>query len=299
MMAAKKSNLGRGLSALLGDASSTPSGGGGKERLGIRELPIGNLRPGAYQPRHVMNAERIAELAVSVREKGILQPILVRPISDNDEYEIIAGERRWRAAQQAQLHDVPVIIKDFDDKETLEIALIENLQREDLNPLEEAEAYRRLMEEFGYTQQDLGDNLGKSRSHLANTMRLLGLPEPVKEMIIQGTLSAGHGRALLGSEDPVAMARQVVAEGLNVRQTEALMKKADGVKVAPDAKKAPPEKDADTLALERDLEEMLGLKTEITFTPQGGTLVLHYKTLEQLDDVLNRLSNGALAGGTE
>lgn len=288
----KRKNLGRGLSSLLGEEKNEDFGELDKIRQ-YKSVPIEHLRPGRYQPRQHMDQQLIDDLAASIKDKGVLQPILVRRLEDNDEtpFEIIAGERRWRASQLAQLHEVPIIIKDLDDQSAFEIALIENLQREDLSPLEEAEAYRRLMEEFSHTQEVLAKSVGKSRSHVANTMRLLGLPEPVKIMLEDGTLSAGHARALLKATDPVAAARQVAKKGLNVRQTEALVQKQDEPKPAVSSR-VPAEKDADTLALEHDLTNALGLKVEIKDKGHGGQLVLHYGTLEQLDDILHRLSSG-------
>lgn len=311
--------LGRGLSALLGDpapvaprssimsdgaASVTGNGTGvvsatvDPSRL-VRYLPIEHLQPGKFQPRRVFDSLAIADLVESVREKGILQPILVRQLAGSGErYEIIAGERRWRAAQQASLHEVPVIAREMSDQEALEVALIENLQRQDLSPLEEAEGYRRLMNEFSHTQEELAKTVGKSRSHVANTMRLLALPDPVKLLLDDGTLSAGHARALLTSPDPVALAEQVVSKGLNVRQTEALANKQPG--------KAKPQKegstrsvagsdegrDVDVIALERDLSNLLGLSVSIRTDKEGGELAVQYGTLEQLDDILHRLSGG-------
>ncbi|MCP5368822.1 MAG: ParB/RepB/Spo0J family partition protein [Hyphomicrobiales bacterium] len=290
---AKRRQLGRGLSSLLGDdGDEAPAGGGG----GVRTLPIEFMHPGRYQPRRTMDSGRIDELARSIREQGIIQPILVRhdPI-DPSRYEIIAGERRWRAAQVAQVHEVPVLVRDLTDREALEVALVENLQRQDLSPLEEAEGYRRLMDEFTHTQEELAGAVGKSRSHVANMMRLLSLPEPVKDLIDGGHLSAGHARALVGLEDAESLAREVVKKGLNVRQTEKLAKKAS-IPPAPagqgPGRRVSPGKDPDTLALERDLGALLGLRVEITFGPDGGQLSLHYKNLEQLDDILHRLSHG-------
>ena len=289
----RRRSLGRGLSALLGDTAVSEEGaaaakaaaGAGADRP-FKTVPVEFLKPGRYQPRHAMDPDQLQDLAQSIREKGIIQPILVRRHPDEPgAYEIIAGERRWRAAQQAALHEVPIIIKDLDDKDTLEIALVENLQRADLSPLDEAQGYRRLMDEFAHTQEILAKVLGKSRSHVANTLRLLNLPEAVTAMLAKGELTAGHARALLGATDPVGLARKVVKRGLNVRQTEALAK--GGGKAG---KKTIPVKDADTIALERDLGNLLGLKAVIRFKGDSGTLTLHYKTLEQLDDLIERLS---------
>jgi ParB family chromosome partitioning protein len=288
----KRRNLGKGLSALLGEASDDYAK---LDRVrSPKSVPTELLRPGAFQPRHRMAEQDLEDLAKSVTEKGILQPILVRRHADEPEaFEIIAGERRWRAAQLAQLHEVPVIIKDLSDREAMEIALVENLQRQDLSALEEAEGYRRLMEEFTHTQEDLARSVGKSRSHVANMMRLLSLPEPVKKMLDDGELSAGHARALLGAADVAALARQVVKRGLNVRQTERLAT-AEGRSTKKRSKTM--EKDVDTIALERDLSNLLGLSVEVKLRADGGTLTLHYRSLDQLDDILHRLSHGTRGG---
>ncbi len=287
-----RTNLGRGLSSLLGDDADAGAETGSLK--GFKSVPIEFLRAGRYQPRHKVDDDQLGNLAQSIREQGILQPILVRRHPDEDEaFEIIAGERRWRAAQLAELHQVPVVIKELSDKESLEIALVENLQRQDLSALEEAEGYRRLMDEFSYAQEGLAQAVGKSRSHVANMMRLLGLPDPVKELLQNGELTAGHARALLKSDRAVALAQKIVARGLNVRQTEALVQ-AKSKKSGPSKTTAPKiAKDADTVVLERDLAALLGLKVEIKFGHDGGTLTLHYGSLEQLDDILHRLSHGS------
>jgi ParB family chromosome partitioning protein len=284
----QKRGLGRGLSALFGE--ETQDYPALDRAPAVRALPIGVLRPGRYQPRRRFDGEAISALVDSVKEKGILQPLVVRPHPDETGmYEIVAGERRWRAAQGAKLHEVPVVVRELADREALELALVENLQREDLGPLEEADAYRRLMDEFDHTQDELAKALGKSRSHVANMLRLLGLPEEVKEMVETGRVSAGHARALIGAADPVTLAERVHREGLNVRQTEELAQSAKPAS----ARRKPqpkPEKDADTASLERDLENLLGLKVEIDFAGRGGSLTIHYRTLDQLDDVLRRLN---------
>ena len=276
--------LGRGLSALLGDDAVER----GTDAAGAtRQLPTSALRPSPFQPRRRFDPEEMAGLVRSVQAQGILQPILVRHAADAaDAYEIIAGERRWRAAQEAQLHEVPVIVKDLSDGEALELALVENLQRTDLTPLEEAEGYRRLIAELNHTQEDLARAIGKSRSHIANTMRLLGLPDPIKAMIERGELTAGHARALLNAQDAIALAHQVVEGGLNVRQTERLAQAPRARGPAP----AAPAKDADTLALEHDLALKLGLKVTINHRAGGGELLLRYENLAQLDDLVQRLS---------
>ncbi|WP_337996343.1 ParB/RepB/Spo0J family partition protein [Oleispirillum naphthae] len=281
----KRRNLGRGLSALLGDDPVSPEA---PETRGPMVLPVAALTPSPLQPRQVFDEAAIDDLAASIRERGVLQPLLVRPAPGmNGIYEIIAGERRWRAAQRAQVHEVPVVIREMSDQEALEVALVENLQRQDLNALEEAEGYRRLQEEFHHTQEDLARAVGKSRSHVANTMRLLALPDEIKQLMEAGSLTAGHARALLGVENAVALAREIAEKGLNVRQAEHLAKAGHGGK--PKTPRPPREKDADCRALEHDLTEMLGLKVIIETQGQGGKLVLQYQTLEQLDDLLQRL----------
>jgi ParB family chromosome partitioning protein len=283
----KRRNLGRGLSALLGEDTADYTA---LDSVRLSKMaPIELVHPGRYQPRHGMDENLLDDLAQSIREKGILQPLVVRRHPDEpNAYEIIAGERRWRAAQLAQQHEIPVIVKDLTDSEALEIALVENLQRQDLSVLEEAEGYRRLMDEFSHTQEILAKSLGKSRSHVANTLRLLGLPDSVKQLLEEGKLTAGHARALLNVPDPTALAKTVVDKGLNVRQTEKLVQTKGGQ----DRKRRPPaEKDPDTAALERDLVTLLGLKVEIKFKDGRGSLTIHYTSLDQLDDILHRLSH--------
>lgn len=289
----KRRNLGRGLSALLGDDQ------GDYARLeqmrSSRTVAVDQLRPGRFQPRRLMSESGIEELARSIADRGILQPLLVRrhPLEEGA-FEIIAGERRWRAAQRAQVHEVPVVVKELTDGEALEIALVENLQRQDLTPLEEAEGYRRLMEEFAHTQEDLARTVSKSRSHVTNMMRLLSLPDPVKSLVDQGKLSAGHARALISAADPVAAAEEVVKRGLNVRQTESMVKSAGTSHLRQRVNAIA--KDATTQALEQELSTLLGLNVEIRFRGRGGSLTLHYRSLDQLDDVLRRLSHGAHSG---
>jgi len=283
----KRRGLGRGLAALLGEETEDYAALD-KLRQG-KTIPLDLLSPGTQQPRRRFDDEAIAALAQSIREKGILQPILVRRIDGGDRYDIIAGERRWRAAQIAGLHEVPVLIRDLSDSDALEVALIENVQRQDLTSLEEAEGYQRLMDEFSHTQEALAKGVGKSRSHIANTLRLLGLPKKVKALLDAGELSAGHGRALLNATNPEALAKEVVRKGLNVRQTEALVRRQQKKKKteAPSAMV-----DADTLALERDLSTLLGLRVAIRFHgSKGGELIVHCQTLEQLDNVLRRLNH--------
>ncbi|WP_051341373.1 ParB/RepB/Spo0J family partition protein [Azospirillum halopraeferens] len=282
----RRTNLGRGLSALFGEEADDIQALD-KVRQS-KQVPIEFLHPGRYQPRRTFDEEAIQGLVDSVREKGILQPLLVRrDPGSNTDYEIIAGERRWRAAQIAGLHEVPVIIRDLSDREALEIALIENIQRQDLTPLEEAEGFRRLMEEFEHTQEDLARVVGKSRSHVANMMRLLSLPDPIKQMVQAGEITAGHARAVLTADDPVALAREVVKHGLNVRQTEELARRsAEGPRRG--GRPAAP-RDVDLTNLEDEISARIGLKVAIK--PQGkrGSITIHYQTLDQLDDVLRRL----------
>jgi ParB family transcriptional regulator, chromosome partitioning protein len=283
----KRRGLGRGLSALLGSESEDQAA---LDKLRPpRHLPTGALKPGRFQPRHRFDPDEMAALVRSIEAQGILQPILVRPIQDDAaSYEIIAGERRWRAAQDAQLHEVPVIVREMSDGEALEIALVENIQRQDLTPLEEAEGYRRLLEEFDHTQEDLARVVGKSRSHVANLMRLLGLPQPVKDMLEQGSLTAGHARALLNVANPVEFAQEIVKRGLNVRQTERLAQHntARPSKAPP----APRAKDADTRALEHDLSIKIGLKVSIEDRGGKGHVTVRYENLGQLDDLVQRLT---------
>ena len=289
---AKKKGLGRGLSALLGGSVESLSEGDGNRNGGPRQLPIASIKPGKFQPRRAFDSERIAELVESIRDKGVLQPILVRRHpTETDFFEIIAGERRWRASQQVPLHEIPAIIRDFTDREALEVALVENLQRQDLSPLEEADGYRRLMDEFDHTQEELSKVLGKSRSHLANMLRLLTLPDPVRDFLDKGDLTAGHARALLSAADPVALANEVITRGLSVRDTEKLVQASDARK--PRKKENSSAKDPDTLALERDLTNLLGVRVELRSLGKGGELVFHYGNLEQLDAILHRLSRPA------
>jgi ParB family chromosome partitioning protein len=281
--------LGRGLSALFQDEGDDYAA---LDRLRqAKTVPIDLLRPSPFQPRRRFDAEQMSALVDSIRDKGILQPILVRRSADSPEtYEIVAGERRWRAAQVAQLHEVPVIVRDLTDRDTLEVALVENVQRSDLTAVEEAQAYRRLIEDFGYTQDALAQAIGKSRSHVANIIRLTELPEPVLHLLDSSQISAGHARALLGAADPAALARRVVRKGLNVRQTEALVRRE---RTGAAASAPHPGKDANTAALENEISQALGLRVTIDIRGQGGTLGIHYTSLEQLDDVLHRLKQGA------
>ena len=268
--------LGRGLAALLGEASA-PAG-----QQARTSLPVSMLEPGPFQPRTNMDPEQLRDLTESIRQQGVLQPLLARPCPDKPgHYQIIAGERRWRASQAAGLHEVPVLVRALSDTEAMAASLVENLQRQDLDPIEEAEGYKRLVGEFGLTQDGLGDLVGKSRSHVANTMRLLQLPEAVRDGLRAGSLTAGHARALLAHPDPAAAAKVVIGRGLNVRQTEALVQR--GVSPAPKAR------DAETMALERELSSLLGLRVQIAQEGRGGSLKVSYRNLDQLDALLSML----------
>ena len=284
----EKRGLGRGLSALLGEVEEAPAvGTPAAEAAGVREIPIELLRRNESQPRTVFRPDEIDELAASIRDKGVLQPILVRPVG-GDQYEIVAGERRWRASQKAGLRAIPALVRDLDDRQVLEIALIENVQREGLNPIEEAAAYQMLMDRFGHSQEMVADSVGKSRSHVANTIRLMNLPQPVRDHVMEGRLSAGHARALLTAPDAEALAEQAIAKKMSVRDVEALVRR--GGDKPPAAKKAKPAKDTDTLALESDLSDVLGLEVEVIDQGGVGELRIRYATLEQLDEVCRRLT---------
>jgi len=276
--------LGRGLSALIGEEAPR-----GEARMrGARTVPTAFLRPNRFQPRKRFAEEDLNDLVASVKEKGILQPILVRPVAgDQNAFEIVAGERRWRAAQLAKLHDVPVTVRELSDSEALELAIIENVQRADLNAVEEAAAYHELMDRFAYTQEKLANEVGKSRSHVANTLRLLKLPEPVKAMIRDGRLTAGHARTLIGVADPEARAREIVDGALNVRQAE------HRSKAKPAKAHKPAVDDVDVRDVESQLSNVLGLKVQLIHKgDKGGEVRISYKTLEQLDDVIRRLKKG-------
>ncbi|MDD3371406.1 MAG: ParB/RepB/Spo0J family partition protein [Alphaproteobacteria bacterium] len=289
----KPSPLGRGLSALLGDvdASYQPADKGPQRQgvPGLTRMPTSWLRSGKYQPRQHFNEEALRDLSNSIKERGILEPLLVRPLPGaKDSYEIVAGERRWRAAQMASLHDVPVMVRELSDREAMEFGIIENVQREDLSPIEEGEGYKRLIEEFGHTQEKLGQIVGKSRPHITNMLRLLTLPRPVQDMIEDGRLTSGHARALVPTKEPLKLALEVIKKGLNVRQTETLAKKNQD---APEVhkKRVNPEESADVLALETELEKVIGLKVKIATKGKAGTLTLYYTDLDQLDDIIKRL----------
>ncbi|MXY34735.1 MAG: ParB/RepB/Spo0J family partition protein [Boseongicola sp. SB0664_bin_43] len=282
----------RGISALMADLEAKPAIGAGAARAGETTVGIDRISPNPGQPRRAFADSALDELAASIREKGIIQPLILRTDPrDPGRYEIVAGERRWRAAQRAQLHEVPAIVRDLDDAEVLEIAIVENIQRADLNAMEEAAGYRQLTERYGHTQEALARALGKSRSHVANLLRLLSLPEAVQDLVRSGDLSAGHARALVTAAEPEALARKIVAGGLSVRQAEALAQEdRDGNRPRPPGGRRR-EKDADTRAAERDLAAALGMKVSIDHVPDGeaGSVTFRYGTLEQFDELCRRL----------
>ncbi|MEC8195633.1 MAG: ParB/RepB/Spo0J family partition protein [Pseudomonadota bacterium] len=289
----KQRGLGRGLSALMADVTeeTTRQESGFAPRRADLVVPIERIEPNPDQPRRDFTPEQLEDLSNSIREKGVIQPLIVRKKA-GDRYEIVAGERRWRASQMAQLHELPIIVRDYDDTEVLEIAIIENIQRADLNPVEEAMGYRQLMQKFGHTQEKVSEALGKSRSHIANLMRLLNLPDDVQVMLREGHLSAGHARALVTSDNASELARKVVKDGLSVRQTEKLAKKT-GSLVEQNKKSRPKtHKDADTVALEGDLSANLGMKVAVDHVSGGenGKITITYQTLDQLDGLCRILS---------
>ncbi|UZK68476.1 ParB/RepB/Spo0J family partition protein [Sphingomonas sp. S1-29] len=291
--------LGRGLSALLGDATparDAPNEDGSMPvSSGLRMLPVSSLTPHPGQPRRHFDETALEDLAQSIAQRGLIQPIVVRP--HGKDYQIVAGERRWRAAQRARLHEVPVIVRDLDDAETLEIALVENIQRQDLNAIEEADAYHKLIEAFGHTQEALAKLVGKSRSHVANLLRLLDLPVMVQKQVIEGALSMGHARALINAPDPETLAERVIAKGLSVRDTEKLAREKQGggqKRVAVPQGNGGGEGGADIEALERQLGDVLGLTVRVAHAGQGGTLTISYSTLDQLDMVCQRLSGDVI-----
>ena len=288
-MAENRRGLGRGLSALLGEAEEITHAG--DPAVGVRDIPIELIHNNPDQPRRHFAEAELAELAESIRDKGILQPVLLRPSRRTEgEYEIVAGERRWRAAQRAGLKALPALVRLLEDAEAFEIAIIENVQREDLNPIEEARAYSALMGVMQITQDEAARRVGKSRSHVANTMRLMALPESVQDHLIEGRLTAGHARALLSTDDAEVLAEKVVSQGLSVRETEALARDRVGAapKKASGPRKAP--KDADTAALESDLEEALGMNVDVADRGGVGEVRIRYASLEQLDEICRRLT---------
>jgi len=291
----KNRGLGRGLSALMADVGPEPTATPAAPARPDLIVPIEKVFPNPDQPRRSFTEDQLQDLSASIKAKGIIQPLIVRKRPESaGEFEIVAGERRWRAAQMAQLHEIPVLVREFTDTEVLEVAIIENIQRADLNPVEEATGYRQLMEKFGHTQEKLAEELGKSRSHIANLMRLLQLPDDVQTLLVEGKLSAGHARALITSDNPSELAKQVVAQGLSVRATEALAKK----KPETEQNKTPNKllsgsvKDADTKALEGDLSAAIGMPVQINHKPGGeaGQLSIKYASLEQLDEICRILN---------
>jgi ParB family chromosome partitioning protein len=293
MSAERTRGLGKGLSALLNDGDVQEKAGDAAR--GTRLIAIEDITPNPDQPRRNFSSDELDALADSIAEKGLLQPVLVRPAPDGPGYQIVAGERRWRAAQRAKLHEIPVLVRDLTDRETLEIAIVENVQRADLNPVEEARAYKQLVDRFEHTQDEIARAVGKSRSHVANMMRLLALPDPVLDHLVQGRLSAGHARAVATAPDPAALAAQIIRDGLNVRQAEKLAKAPVG-KSAAETRPAKPAKDADTRALEADLSHRLGLTVEIDHgkgqSGEAGSVTIRYTKLDQLDDICRRLNAG-------
>jgi ParB family transcriptional regulator, chromosome partitioning protein len=284
-MNAPRKRLGRGLAALIGEESEEAVA---HDIRSLRHLPVEFLHPSINNPRKQFSDNELEELAASIRDKGLLQPLVVRP-RGGGEYEIVAGERRWRAAQKAGVHELPVLIRELSDGEALEIALIENIQRSDLNPLEEARGYGMLLDQFHYTQQQLAQSVGKSRSHIANTLRLLNLPESVRQMIDSGKLTAGHARTLVATDSPAELADRIIKLGLSVRESEELTRRSPGSGL----RRARTEKDADTRALEKTVSEALGLKAEITAKGGAGAVTIRYSSLEQLEDICRRLTRNS------
>ncbi len=303
--AAPRRSLGRGLSALLGEAAqdvpvhgepaSQPEAQPSSGQRSIQLIEISRISPHPDQPRRHFDLAALDELAESIATRGIIQPIVVRPAAD-DRYQIVAGERRWRAAQKAQLHRIPAIVRDFSESETLEIALVENIQREDLNPIEEAQAYRRLIDQFSHSQDALARIVGKSRSHVANLMRLLELPDDVQMLVMRGHLSMGHGRALIGVPDCSELADEIARKGLSVRETERLVRKArDAARGgAGTSLSVGAGRDPDLVAMEEHLADLLGLKVGIVHEGGKGALTLHYSSLDQLDMICQRLTGGGI-----
>lgn len=305
MSPAKQSRLGKGLSALIGEvegvglgadepaSSKSSSSASSTSPRAVTEYALSDIRPNPAQPRRTFSEQELDELAVSIRQRGILQPILLRPDPDAPgQYQIVAGERRWRAAQRAGLSTIPAVVRDMDELQLLEVGIIENVQREDLNPIEEAEAYGALIKRFGRTQEDLAESVGKSRAHIANTMRLLNLGETSREHLRQGRISAGHARAALGAPDPDRVVDMAVMKALSVREVESMVKRLkDGGSLETLAKKInQADKDVDTEALESDLARVLGLKVDIRQGAKGGELRIRYGDLEQLDELCRRLT---------
>jgi len=289
--------LGMGLQALLGEAAPARQAPAVSEaaapRGGVREIEVSRIRPNPNQPRVHFDEDALDELADSIRQRGVLQPILLRP--DGEDFMIIAGERRWRAAQRARLHAIPAIVREIDESTTSEIALIENIQRQDLNPLEEADGYKQLIQRHGHTQDEVGRIVHKSRSHVANLLRLLDLPEFVRQSLLKGDISMGHARAVANSEDPEELAREIIAKGLSVRQAEAKARRersrpSPGPDIGRGSARSATVVDADLQVLERQLGDLLGLKVQVAHKGQGGAVTLHYSSLDQLDMICQRLS---------
>jgi ParB family transcriptional regulator, chromosome partitioning protein len=286
--------LGMGLSALIGDARPAQSDEQSASRGGVREIEIGRIRPNPNQPRIQFSDQSIDELADSIAERGVLQPILLRPHNDGEGFEIVAGERRWRAAQRARLHTIPAIVREIDEATTAELALIENIQREDLNAIEEAEGYKLLIERHGHTQENVAKIVHKSRSHVANLLRLLDLPEFVRQSLLKGDISMGHARAVATAPDPESLAKEIVKRGLSVRQAEERARRerpgaAQDIARA-SARNAGKSVDADLEALERQLSDLLGVRVDVAHKGQGGAVTVHYSNLDQLDMICQRLS---------
>ncbi|CCV10411.1 ParB/RepB/Spo0J family partition protein [Mesorhizobium sp. STM 4661] len=283
-----RKRLGRGLAALIGEIDRPAA----VEKQGMSadgKVPIEFISPNPKNPRRYFGEAELTDLAQSIREHGVVQPVVARPSPTlPGRYEIIAGERRWRAAQRAGLTEIPIIVRDVNDRTALELAIIENVQRTDLNPVEEAQGYQQLIDDHGYTQADLGQVIGKSRSHVANTLRLLKLPDVIRDMLVEGALSAGHARTLVTAEDPAGLAKRIVEDGLSVRQAEALAQMPAGAPAAP-RKAQPAQKDADTLALEKLMTDTIGMIVSIEHKGKGGALHVSYRTLEQLDELCRRL----------
>ena len=289
MTALPKKRLGRGLAALIGDdlTDETPAVQDPEVRSALREVPIETVRSNNLNPRKHFNEEELEDLARSISEKGILQPVVVRPAADAETYQIVAGERRWRAAQRAGLHTIPVLVRELSDKEVLEIAIIENVQRSDLNPVEEAMGYQQLIDSFEYTQQQLAESIGKSRSHIANTLRLMTLPRPVLDKLQKGELTAGHARALIATDDPVGLSQKIIALGLSVRQAEAL---ARNKSQQADATPTSADNDSDLKSIEKALSEALGLRVSVqSGNGEKGKLIINYKTLDQFEELCSKL----------
>lgn len=289
---AAKKRLGRGLAALIGEMDKPDAA---EPAPGDNRLAIETISPNPSNPRQNFTEQDLADLSQSIREHGVVQPVIVRSVRGSDRYELIAGERRWKAAKRAGLTEVPAIVRDVDDKTALELAIIENVQRADLNPVEEARGYQQLVEEHKYTQADLAQVIGKSRSHVANTLRLLTLPEPVLNMLTDGSITAGHARTLITIDDPVSLAKQIIEQGLSVRQVEALTQDDGGTKAGSAQKsKSKTAKDANTKALEKAISDAIGYSVTISDRGNRGDIKIAYKSLEQLDDICHRL--GAKTG---